>query len=214
MTRHHLPAVVFALLFAAACSESEAATPAPAPPAKTHHSNIRSIPVPAGTKLSCDRLLPADTLTEHLSRAVEVAEASRGEGNATCSVKLGGDLPKSRSAQRKLAKQNAGLLPGDEICQVTVECSFILDSDSEEEHCAVLDGKLDHDIGAVGCLRSFRDGQRYAYSSLDYDTGCRYEVVAGGKLSGEEAIPAIRECAQAAVDTISKDDLAPAIASR
>lgn len=100
----------------------------------------------------------------------------------------------------------AGPGPGEELCEISINCSLILDADSELAACASARGISDREIGAAGCLRPFA-GERYSYSSLDHDTGCRYEVVAGVKLKGDAGKEAIRACAQTAVDGISVDNL-------
>jgi hypothetical protein len=115
-------------------------------------------------------------------------------------------MPESEREQVALARTNAGLLPGDELCEVTVQCSHILDVDSELARCSEQGGSSDRDVGAVSCLRAFA-GERFSYATLDYDTGCRYEVVAGGKLRGDADKDALRTCAQAAVDIISTESL-------
>ena len=95
----------------------------------------------------------------------------------------------------------AGPGAGEELCEISINCSLILDPDTELAACSSA-----REIGAAGCLRSFA-GERYSFSSLDHDTGCRYEVVAGVKLKGDAGKEAIRACAQAAVDGISVDNL-------
>ena len=204
-------------LFAIGCSTTEATPPPPQEKPRTaERHNVRKAAVPAGTELSCNDLLPEATASELLGKQVVVASRPARGATAVCSITLAGEVETPRAASkgnRMTQPATAGTAaaapppgPGDELCEITINCSLMTDADSELAACASGHGISDREIGAAGCLREFA-GERYSYASLDHDTGCRYEVVAGVRLKGDAGKQAIRACAQTAVDAIAVDNL-------
>ena len=114
------------VVLAGACTEEDAPSPAAAAKEalKPAWRKVET-PVPVGKKLKCASLLHADQATAAVGRQLEVKDESGRDPEATavCRLMTVGKPPSEKEQERMLAKNQAlGLLPGDELCQISLYC--------------------------------------------------------------------------------------------
>ena len=132
---------------------------------------------PLGAEKSFARLFDAAKLGAALgNKEVALADKSQSDADAAsvCQVKLAGTPPSDEEQKKMWIKNNRvlGMLPGDEICQVTVYCGFTLPP-RRRRRSAGPGVKVSDDVGEVTCVESFEAGADYRYVfGADSDTRC------------------------------------------
>ena len=167
-------------------------------------------PVPWGTKIACDKLLSAATASTELGKEVAIHDVSptNREATAVCQVRLGGTPPSAKEQEKKwLASGRVlGVLPGDEICQVTVYCAYSFEIDKEKPKCEQEGQTASQEVGSLTCVRTIEAGSdyRYIYSVYDPDTQCKYLINPGPSVIDRESVV---QCARMAVNQIGPAQL-------
>ena len=211
MRSHSVVMLVLAFGLCTACEE-ELPPPPPAKPTvpRPPGSKVVKTPVAYGKKVPCTTLLPADKVSAAFGKQVTVVDRSQTEDDASsiCQIKLAGTPPSAKAQQRMWIKNNRvlGVLPGDEICQVTAYCSFIYELPEQKKKCES-DGQLvSTEIGTLTCVKPIQAGSEYRYvvSALDPDSRCRIVVNPGPSVIDEATV---KQCAKAAVDLIGPESL-------
>jgi hypothetical protein len=165
-----------------------------------------SPPVPGQAHVPCAQLIdPAPfqvALKERQPLAVKEVTRNEPEAAASCSLVRGGKRP-SEAEQQALLKRDGrlGVLPGDELCNVTAFCSTIEDLDRFKASCTQRKDHDDDSLGSYACVHIVAVGADdvKVFRLLDDDTRCVLQV-RGGPSNVDNDL--IRACAKVARDTI------------
>jgi hypothetical protein len=169
-------------------------------------------PVAGRAKLSCAALIDSAKFTQLLGEAVPVTvtdSKTEAEAAASCSIIRGGKRPSEAEQKAKIKKDGRlGVMPGDEICNVSTFCWTIEDPDRFLKKCADLKEKVDDSLGFKSCILVVATGEddvnRYRF--FDEDTKCIFQVRAGPSMVDNAVIGT---CAKAAHDLIGPDQIKP-----
>lgn len=167
---------------------------------------IVKTPVPYGAKIACEKLFPdLAALGAALGREVTLEDNSQSDQEAAsvCRFKLAGKPPSEKEQAKMFQKNNMvmGVLPGDELCQVTAYCAFIYDKAELRAKCEKEGKTVSEEVGELTCVRTVQAGpnDRYLYEVLDPDSRCKLLVNPGPSVVDEATV---KTCAKAAVDLI------------
>jgi hypothetical protein len=170
-----------------------------------------SPPVPGRAKLDCKNVIDAEKFTQLLGESTPltvVDSKSEPEAAASCSLMRGGKRP-SDAEQKAIIKEKGGrlgVIPGDELCNVSTFCWTIEDPDRFMKKCAELKEKTDNSLGFAACVLVVATGEddvnRYRF--FDDDTKCIIQV-RGGPSNVDNDL--IGKCAKAAHDLIGPDQI-------
>jgi|GEM_PF-5307664 len=207
------PLPVFRLLpagFALALSACASPAPAPAgdpvadqtpPVAAPTRSNVRRVPVPYGTRLSCDELLAPGAVGYHMGREVAIEPSDVMDPEATARCWVTEDESTAASRRRHTARQQRSR-PSARVCHVTVYCSYIYDEETERNKCSAAEGATSLALGATAC----RYDSPRKVDMLDADSQCRVVVHAA---SNDIDVATLTTCAAAAAAELSPGRLRP-----
>jgi hypothetical protein len=164
-----------------------------------------------GKKVPCTSLIPdVSKYSAALGKQLVVADNTKSdnEAAAVCQLKLSGTPPSAKEQEKMWVKNNRvlGILPGDEVCQVTAYCSFIFDKVEEKKKCESNGDTASDTIGDLTCVRQLEAGaeNRYVYTVLDPDSRCKLVINPGPSVTDE---PTVKSCAKAAADNIGPANL-------
>lgn len=171
--------------------------------------------LPGGTKVACDQLLDAETLTKLLEEKdpVTIADKTKDDAEATsvCSVRRGGQLmDEKKMAEQAKKTMKLGVLAGDELCHITAYCSIPANETAFKEQCKkdMEKGsyKSNEVIGAFACIRVTPKGpdDAFTYKFIDADSRCVISVRGGPSVNDEAEV---QKCAKAALVLIDPGSL-------
>ena len=163
-------------------------------------------PVPGQAHVPCTQLIDASAFQTALGEkeGVVVKEVTKNDrdSSASCSLVRGGKRP-NEAEQKALIKKagKLGVLPGDELCNVTAYCSVIADADRFRAGCKDRKDQDDDTLGTYACVHIVAVGADdvKVYQFIDEDTRCILQVRGGPSNVDNDMI---RSCAKAARDTI------------
>jgi len=173
-------------------------------------------PVPGSAHIPCTQLIDAAAYTKALGEKelMTVSDATKGDGEAaaSCSINRGGKRP-NEAEQKALIKSNGklGVLPGDEICNVTAYCWTIENADRFQKSCVSNGKDITPDPDSLGGTFSCRKTEAVGEADVsvfrffDTDTKCILKVKGGPSMVDNELIKA---CARTARDTIGPAQIA------
>jgi hypothetical protein len=172
-----------------------------APPAKK-----LATPVPGNAHVPCSQLIDAavfqTALGEKQPLTVKEVTKAEPEAAASCSLLRGGKRP-SDAEQKALLKKDGrlGVLPGDELCNVTAFCSTIEDAEHFKARCKERKDHDDESLGSYACVHIVAVGADdvKVFRLLDEDTRCILQIRGGPSNVKNDAI---QSCAKAARDAI------------
>jgi len=177
------------------------ATSAKAPPAKR-----MATPVPGQAHVPCAQLIDLPSYQAALGekQPLELKEVTKSEqdASASCSVIRGGKrLTMAEQEARGKQTSRLGVLPGDELCNVSAFCSRIVDLDRFRAECKASHGDDDESLGSYACVRTYPVGADdvKVYRLLDEDTRCILQVRGGPSNVNNELV---QKCTRTARDTI------------
>ncbi len=167
-------------------------------------------PVAGRAKLDCAAVVNAELFQQALGEVepVTVAESkSEPDAAASCSILRGGKKLSDAEQKAKLKKEGRlGVMPGDEICNVSTFCWTIEDPDRFRAKCAELKDHDDESLGFYSCVLIVATGaddvKRFRF--YDDDTKCIIQV-RGGPSNVDNDL--IGKCAKAAHDLIGPDQI-------
>lgn len=165
-----------------------------------------STPVPGEAHVPCAQLIDAaafqTALGEKQALAVKEVTKTDLDAAASCSLIRGGKRP-SEAEQKAMLKRASrlGVLPGDELCNVTAYCKFIEDPDRFKAACKARKDQDDESLGSYACVHVVAVGADdvKVFRFLDEDTRCILQVRGGPSNVSNDII---QSCAKAARDTI------------
>jgi hypothetical protein len=170
-----------------------------------------SPPVPGSAKIPCAQLIQLDAFQTALGETQVLTVSDKKdepEAAASCSLVRGGK-PLSASEQAAKLKKDGrlGVLPGDEVCNVSAFCWTIENPDRFKAKCAELKRADDETMGTYACRQTVAVGADdvFVYRFFDEDTKCILQVRGGASNTDNEAI---RKCAITARDTIGPAQIA------
>jgi len=163
-------------------------------------------PVPGQAHVPCAQLIDGAAFQTALGEKemVVVKEVTKNDrdSSASCSLVRGGKRP-NEAEQKALIKKagKLGVLPGDELCNVTAYCSVIADTDRFRAGCKERKDRDDDTLGSYACVHIVAVGADdvKVYQFIDEDTRCILQVRGGPSNVDNDMI---RSCAKAARDTI------------
>ncbi len=168
-------------------------------------------PVPGRAHLPCSQVIDPDKFGQVLGEKdpVTVQESkSEPDAAASCSVMRGGKRP-SDAEQKALIKKNGrlGVMPGDEICNVSTFCWTIEDPQRFQKKCVEEKKTIDESAGFPACVMIVATGADDVknFRFFDEDTKCIIQVRAGPSNVDNDLIA---KCAKAAHDQIGPPQIA------
>ena len=167
-------------------------------------------PVPGRAHLPCAQLIDATTFQQALGEKEPIAVVdgkSEPEAAASCSLMRGGKKLSAAEQAAQLKKVGRlGVLPGDEICNISTFCWTIETAERFRKRCAEVKEKDDDSLGFYSCVLIVAQGEddvkRFRF--FDDDTKCIFQV-RGGPSNVDNDL--IGKCAKAAHDLIGPDQI-------
>jgi hypothetical protein len=169
-------------------------------------------PVPGQARIPCEQLIDTAGFTTALGEsepmAIKDVTSSKAEATSSCSLLRGGKRPSPAEQEAMLKRQRRlGVIPGDEVCNVTAYCWTIEDEPHFKERCKQLGNQADESLGFFACVQSVAQGADdvSSFRFLDADTKCVLQV-RGGPSMIDNAV--ISSCAKAASELIGPANIA------
>ena len=168
-------------------------------------------PVPGEQHVPCDQLIdPAAfqaALGETEPLAVKDATAQDAEAAASCSLVKGGAKldAKQQEALAKKTNHRLGVLPGDDICNITAYCWTVETEEGFKDRCTKRGREEDATtLGGFSCVQTVAQGADdvKVFQFYDADTKCILQARGGPSNVDNEKIAA---CARTARDTITPE---------
>jgi hypothetical protein len=172
-----------------------------------------SPPVPGSAKIPCEQLIGdlgafGTAIGEAEPVTVRDTQKAEPEAASSCAIVRGGKRP-TEAEQAALLKKvgRLGVLPGDEICNVSAFCWTIEDPERFKEKCKLRKDADDDSMGTYACRQLVMVGANdvFVYRFFDADTKCILQV-RGGPSNVDNDV--IRKCAIAARDQIGPASIA------
>jgi hypothetical protein len=185
--------------------EKKAEAPKPAPKVLP--------PVPGEANIPCEQLIPdpavfQTALGETDTLTVKDVTKQDAEAAASCSLVKGGVMltQKEQEALAKKTNRRMGVLPGDDICNVTAYCWTVENEENFKARCKQKGNREDSSMGNFACVQVVAQGADdvHVYRFLDEDTRCILQVRGGPSNVDNQKILA---CATTARDSIGKDQI-------
>ena len=168
-------------------------------------------PVPGSAHLPCSQVIDADKFQQALGEKdpLEVAEdKSEPDAAASCALRRGGKKL-TDAEQKAIVKQTGklGIVPGDDICVVSLFCWTIEDPDRFHKKCADQKDQDDDSLGFYSCVHVVPEGEmdKKNYRFFDDDTKCIFQVRGGPSNLDNDLIA---KCAKTAHDLIGPEQIA------
>lgn len=171
-------------------------------------------PVPGEARIPCEQLLDPAAFTAALGEAepltIKDVTATDAEAAASCSLVRGGAklTQKEQEALAKKTNRRMGVLPGDDLCNVTAYCWTIETPEGFMGRCKQRSMHQESQaMGTPSCVQLVQQGADdvYVHKFFDEDTKCVLQVRGGPSLVDNDKI---LECAKTARDTIGPAQIA------
>ena len=171
-------------------------------------------PVPGQGHVPCTQLIDLAKYQEALGEAEPLVlseNKTEPEAAASCSLRRGGAKLTEAEQKAKLKKEGRlGVLPGDEVCNVSAFCWTIEDADKFKAKCAsqaAMNRSQDDTMGSFACKQTVAVGADdvFVFRFFDADTKCILQVKGGASQVDNEVI---RKCAITARDSIGAAQIA------
>lgn len=168
-------------------------------------------PVPGRGHIPCSQLIDAAKLGPALGEKEPVTleeSKSEPEAAASCSVMRGGKhVSQAEQAAMKKKASKLGVLPGEELCNISTFCWTIEDPERFRTKCHDMKELDDNSLGFYACVLVVATGEddvkRFRF--FDDDTKCIFQVRAGPSMVDNDFIS---RCAKAAHDMIGPEQIA------
>lgn len=177
------------------------------------------VTVPQGQHRPCSQLIDPPAYTAAMGEVepltVREATASMSDATASCSLVRGGKRPDTKE-QEKIIKKNGrlGVIPGDEVCNVSLYCWVVDDATKFAERCKAgpndppntMRGPDNDTTGGYACKETRPQGEFDidSFKFYDSETRCLFAVRGGPSVSDNELIAA---CTKVARDTINPEHI-------
>ena len=215
-------AVVTVFALSAACTNAEKAgaeaaqreAEAEAKKKATEPSTAKKVspPVAGRAAIPCEQLIDVDGFTAALGEkdplTVKDVSKSAADATASCALVRGGTRPTPAQQEAMLKKnRRLGVIPGDELCNVTAFCWVVEDDAHFKSRCKELGNRDDESLGFYACQQVVAQGADdvHVFRFLDSDTKCVLQVRGGPSLIDNAVISS---CAKAAADLVGPSSIA------
>jgi hypothetical protein len=178
----------------------------------TAKSVRHAAPVKGRKKIACTDIFDAETLKEEMGEELVIKERNEPNFTAACKWHRAGETP-SEAEQKKIIKTKGmlGVLPGDELCRIRINCWLPAQSDDVTKKLCKRRGETGHmRLGVYSCVQVEQSGayDSHIYRFVDPDTKCALKVKGGpGVLDNEKQV---EKCAQVAMKLLTKETLTKA----
>ena len=167
-------------------------------------------PVPGRAHIPCSQLIDASTFQQALGEKDPISiddSKSEPEASSSCSLRRGGKKLSEAEQKAQLKKVGRlGVLPGDEICNISTFCWTIESAERFQKKCHELKENDDQSLGFYSCVLIVAQGEddvkRFRF--FDDDTKCIFQV-RGGPSNVDNDL--IGKCAKAAHDLIGPEQI-------
>lgn len=173
-------------------------------------------PVPGQQTVACETLIDVAAFQSAIGEVEPIAlgdtRKNEPEAASSCSIQRGGKRPTEAEQKAILKKEGRlGVMPGDELCNVTAYCWTIEDPERFKTKCKQRKDQDDESMGSYACKQVVAVGADdvFVYRFFDTDTKCIIQVKGGPSNVDNEMI---RKCAIAARDTITPERIVPGAA--
>src|SRR5512144_118395 len=162
-------------------------------------------PVPGQAHVPCTQLIDLAAFQTALGEKepLVIKDVTKTEdAAASCSLLRGGKRPSEAEQEAMLKKvSRLGVLPGDELCNVTAFCWSIEDAERFKASCKARKDKDDDSMGSYACVHVVGVGvdDVKVFQFFDEDTHCILRVRGGPSNVNNDLI---QSCAKAARDAI------------
>lgn len=202
----------------AGCKDEQGSADKPPPAPKANPNNVQALKpaIPLGKHVPCSTLVDPVKIGASMGKEVTIQDVSKidDRANAVCRIRLGG-TPLTEAELKKLQGKDPeiailGIVPGDEICQITLLGSFPYSVDDATKKCTkdggTVLGEGEGRIGDFTCMETVQAGStdRYIVTIMDAETKCTYRINPG---PGATDLALTNACAKAALDTIGPENL-------
>lgn len=171
-------------------------------------------PVAGSRKIDCTQLIDMPAFREALGEkeplSMRDVSKSNAEANASCSLLRGGRTPTAKEQEAIIKRQGRlGVIPGDELCNVSAFCNTIEEEERFKKRCAELKMTEDESMGSFACVKLVAHGSAdvKSFRFLDAETKCVLEVRGGPSMTDNDFIT---RCAKAARDLIGPAQISDA----
>lgn len=169
-------------------------------------------PVPGRAHLPCSQLIDTNAWQEALGEKDPITvddSKTEPEAAASCSIRRGGKKLSEAEQKAQLKKVGRlGVLPGDEICNVSTFCWTIENEERFQKKCHEVKENDDQSLGFYSCVLIVAQGEddvkRFRF--FDSDTKCIFQV-RGGPSNVDNDL--IGKCAKTAYALIGPDQIKP-----
>jgi hypothetical protein len=169
-------------------------------------------PVQGARKIECTQLIDMPSFREVLEEkeplSMRDVSKSNADANVSCSLIRGGRMLSIKEQQALIKRSGKlGVLPGDELCNITAYCGGIEEDGAFKKRCAELKRKDDDSMGSYACVQIVPHGavDVMSFRFLDPETKCVIEVRGGPSMTDNAFIAS---CAKAARDLIGPAQIA------
>jgi hypothetical protein len=170
-------------------------------------------PVPGEQHIPCEQLIPDPTVfqtalgeTEPLT--VKDMTKQDAEAAASCSLVKGGVMltAKEQEALAKKTNRRMGVLPGDDICNITAYCWTVENEENFKARCKQKGHDDNSSMGNYACVQVVAQGADdvHVFRFFDPDTKCILQARGGPSNVDNDKILA---CANTARDSIGVDQI-------
>ena len=177
-------------------------------------------PIAGRATITCDKIFKPDQIKEALGEVepVTIVESDKEpEAAIDCSVVRGGTKLTKAQQDAKLKKEGVlGVLPGDEICEISAFCWTLEESERFSKKCTEMKDKMDDSLGFPSCVRTVITGKWdiNLYRFFDEDTKCILQARSGPSNTDNEVTAKCAKAAQGLIGPneikVSAGDAAPA----
>lgn len=164
-------------------------------------------PVPGEQRIPCEQLIDPTVFQTALGEAevLSVKDMTKqdAEAAASCSLVKGGVMltAKEQEALAKKTNRRMGVLPGDDICNISAYCWTVENEENFKARCKQKGHRDDTSMGNYACVQVVQQGADdvHVYRFFDPDTRCILQARGGPSNVDNQKILA---CANTARDSI------------
>ncbi len=194
----------------------------PQPAAPKDNIKIITSPIPYGKKVPCAQLVDPVKVSALVGQPLEMKEilGEDAEAAAVCAMHTTGKALTEKEQKKKFDTENMklGVLPGDELCRLTVYCwgapQEVASMKKEcEERKNAYKMETSTEIGDLTCVQVYEAGADYkfVYRVSDSDTKCILQTNPGPSVNSESDSVAdekvVKSCAKAFADVIGPEQI-------
>ena len=180
---------------------------------KTSPSTVIKVkrPMKFGEKLACNNWIDLGSLEKAFAMPLTLKDesAKKKETSSSCSIRNNQKRPKkTKKKKTKLTQgdQILGVTPGDELCLMSLYCSYVSTENSLKKRCTQEQDEETTISGQFACVHKTQRGSRWAYTyrTIDTDTTCMLTIQGGPSVTDETTV---RTCTYFALKHLTKESL-------